>query len=95
MKQAELDLEANVYQAYVDAQGAAKAYDAAQKSVEAQQTAYDYAKERYDVGMSNAFDLNQSKTRLTNAQNRMIQAKYDYIFRLKVLELFFGERPID
>ena len=95
LKQAELDLESNVYQAYVDAQGAAKAYDAAQKSVEAQQTAYDYAKERYDVGMSNAFDLNQSKTRLTNAQNRMVQAKYDYIFRLKVLELFFGERPID
>lgn len=94
LKQAELDLESNVYQAYVDAQGAAKAYDAAQKSVEAQQIAYDYAKERYDVGMSNAFVLNQSKTRLTNAQNRMVQAKYDYIFRIKVLELFFGERPV-
>mgnify|MGYP005851119483 CR=1 FL=1 len=95
LRQSELDLESNVYQAYVDAQGAAKAFDAAQKSVDAQQTAYDYAKERYDVGMSNAFNLNQSKTRLTNAQNRMVQAKYDYIFRLKVLELFFGERPID
>lgn len=95
LRQTELDLEADVYQAYVDAQGTAKAYEAAQKSVEAQQTAYDYAKERYDVGMSNAFDLNQSKTRLTNAQNRMVQAKYDYIFRIKVLELFFGERPVD
>lgn len=95
LKQAELDLESNVYQAYVDAQGAAKAYTAAQKSVEAQQIAYDYAKERYDVGMSNAFVLNQSKTRLTNAQNRMVQAKYDYIFRLKVLELFFGQRPVN
>jgi outer membrane protein len=65
------------------------------KSVEAQQNAYDFAKERFDVGMSNAFDLSQSKTRLTNAQNQMIQAKYDYIFRIKVLELFFGERPVD
>lgn len=95
LQQTELDLEADVYQAYVDAQGAAKAYDAAVKSVEAQQNAYDFASERFDVGMSNAFDLSQSKTRLTNAQNRMVQAKYDYIFRIKVLELFFGERPVD
>lgn len=95
LQQTELDLEADVYQAYVDAQGAAKAYEAAMKSVEAQQNAYDFAKERFDVGMSNAFDLSQSKTRLTNAQNQMIQAKYDYIFRIKVLELFFGERPVD
>jgi len=95
LKQTELDLESDVYQAYVDAQGAAQAYEAAQKSVDAQQTAYDYAKERYDVGMSNAFDLNQSKVRLTNAQNRMIQAKYDFIFRIKVLELFFGQRPVE
>ncbi|RRO23204.1 TolC family protein [Flavobacteriaceae bacterium 14752] len=95
LQQAELDLEADVYQAYVDAQGAAKAYDAAVKSVQAQQNAYDFAKERFDVGMSNAFDLSQSKTRLTNAQNRMVRAKYDYIFRIKVLELFFGERPVE
>jgi len=95
LQQAELDLEADVYQAYVDAQGAAKAYEAAVKSVDAQQNAYDFARERFDVGMSNAFDLSQSKTRLTNAQNRMVQAKYDYIFRIKVLELFFGERPVD
>jgi len=95
LKQAELDLEADVYQAYVDAQGAAKAYQAAVKSVEAQQNAYNFSKERFDVGMSNAFDLSQSKVRLTNAQNQMIRAKYDYIFRIKVLELFFGERPVD
>jgi len=95
LKQTELDLEANVYQAYVDAQGAAKAYDAAQKAVDAQQIAFDFAKERFDVGSANSFDLNLSKIRLTNAENRLIQAKYDYIFRIKVLELFFGERPLD
>lgn len=95
LKQTELDLEADVYQAYVDAQGAAKAYEAAVKSVEAQQNAYDFARERFDVGVSNAFDLSQSKTRLTNAQNRMVQAKYDFIFRIKVLELFFGQRPVE
>jgi outer membrane protein len=95
LEQAELDLESNVYQAYVDAQGAAKAYEAALKAVEAQQIAFDFAKERFEVGSSNAFELNQSKIRLTNAENRLIQAKYDFIFRIKVLELFFGERPVD
>jgi outer membrane protein len=95
LKQAELDLESNVYQAYVDAQGAAKSYEAAQKTVEARQTAYNYAKERFDVGMSNSFELSQSKLNLTNAQNTLIRAKYDYIFSIKVLELFFGIRPLE
>jgi len=95
LKQAELDLESNVYQAYVDAQGAAQSYEAAQKTVEARQTAYNYAKERFDVGMSNSFELSQSKLNLTNAQNSLIRAKYDYIFGIKVLELYFGIRPVE
>lgn len=95
LKQAELDLESNVYQAYVDAQGAAKSYEAAQKTVQARQTAYNYAKERFDVGMSNSFELSQSKLNLTNAQNTLIRTKYDYIFSIKVLELYFGIRPVE
>lgn len=95
LDQTELDLEANVYQAYVDAQGAAKAYEAAQKAVESQQLAFEYAQQRFDVGVSNAFELSQSKFRLTNAQNRLINAKYDYIFNLKVLELYFGIRVVE
>lgn len=95
LDQAELDLESNVYQAYVDAQGSAKAYEAALKSVESQKLAFEYAQQRFDVGVSNAFELSQSKFRLTNAENRLINAKYDYIFNLKVLELFFGIRVVD
>lgn len=90
LKQAKLDLESNVYQAYVDAQGAAKAYEAALVALEAQQKAHQYAQERYDVGLANAFELSQSKFRLTSAESQVIQAKYDYIFKLKVLELYFG-----
>jgi outer membrane protein len=95
LKQAELDLESNVYQAYVDAQGAAQSYEAAQKTVQARQTAYNYAKERFDVGMSNSFELSQSKLNLTNAQNTLIRTKYNYIFSIKVLELYFGIRPVE
>ena len=88
LQQAALDLESNVYQAYVDAEGSRKAYQAAQKSVASQELAYQYAKDRYDAGATNAFDFSQSKLRYDNA--RVELSKYDYIFKIKVLELYFG-----
>jgi outer membrane protein len=90
LEQAALDLEANVYQAYVDAQGALKAYEAAQAALNAQDQAYLYATERFGVGLTNAFDFSQSKVRLENAQTELLRTKYDYIFKLKVIELYFG-----
>ncbi len=92
LEQAQLDLDSNVYQAYLDAKASAEAYEAAQVSVKAQERAYDYAKDRYDVGLTNAFDFSQSKFRLENAQSQEVQNKFDYIFKLKVLELYFGIR---
>ncbi|SDR67238.1 outer membrane protein [Formosa sp. Hel1_31_208] len=90
LEQAELDLESTVYQAYVDAKGSLKSYEAAQLALQSQQLAYDYAKERYDVGLTNAFDFSQSKLRYDNARIEVNRSKYDYIFKLKVLELYFG-----
>ncbi|MCB7482409.1 TolC family protein [Christiangramia sediminis] len=90
LEQAELDLEANVYQAYTDAKGAFEAYEAALVASEAQEKAFEYATERYDVGLTNAFDFSQSKIRYENTQREALRAKYDYIFKLKVVELYFG-----
>ncbi|TCK67551.1 outer membrane protein [Winogradskyella wandonensis] len=90
LEQAELDLESNVYQAYVDAKGTLKAYEAAESALESQELAYEYAKARYDEGLTNAFDFSQAKLRYDNSKINLNRAKYDYIFRLKVLELFFG-----
>ncbi|MDH7445351.1 TolC family protein [Aquimarina sp. 2201CG14-23] len=95
LEQAELDLDSNVYQAYVDAKGSAEAYEASQVAVKAQERAYEYAKDRYDVGLTNAFDFSQSKFRLENAQSNLVQAKFDYIFKIKVLELYFGIKLAD
>jgi len=89
-QQAVLDLESTVYQAYNDALNAKKAYDATLKVEEARRLAFDYAKERYDVGLSNAFDLNQSRVQYDNAQSDVIRAKFNYIFSTKVLEFYFG-----
>lgn len=90
LEQTRLDLEANVYQAYVDAQGALKAYEAALIAQEAQELAYEYAMERFNVGLTNAFDFSQATFNLGNARSELARAKYDYIFKLKVLELYFG-----
>lgn len=90
LEQAKLDLESNVYQAYVDARGSLKAFESATVALESQELAYQYAKDRFDVGLTNAFDFSQSKLRYDSAKIEANRAKYDYIFRLKVLELYFG-----
>lgn len=89
-KQAELDLERNVYQAYNDVINAKKSFEAAQKTLEARKLAYDFAKERYEVGLMNSFDFTQSSITLENAQSDVLRTKYDYIFRTKILEFYFG-----
>lgn len=88
--QQELDLERNVYLAFTDAKGALKANESSLVALESRQAAYDYAKEKYDVGLMNSFDLNQSQTLLSNAQSEVLRSKYDYIFKIKILEFYFG-----
>ena len=90
LKQAELDLESNVYQAYNDVINAKKSYEAAQKTLEARKQAFNFSKERYEVGLLNSFDYSQSSIALDNAQSEVLRTKYDYIFRTKILEFYFG-----
>ena len=89
-EQDKLDLEITINQAYVDVESFGKAYEAAEKTLEARQTALDYAKERYDVGLMNAFDYGQAQARLDDAAANVIRTKYEYIFRIKILEFYFG-----
>ncbi len=88
--QEELDLERNVYTAFSDAKGALNSYEAAVAALESRELAFEYARERYNVGMMNAFDFNQAQTLFANAQSEVIRTKYDYVFRVKVVEFYFG-----
>ena len=90
MEQQELDLERTVFTAYTDTKGALKTHEAAVSTLEAREGAYNYAKERYEVGLMNVFDLNQAQTLYVNAQSEVLRTKYDYIFRTKILEFYFG-----
>ncbi|SDJ20898.1 outer membrane protein [Flavobacterium noncentrifugens] len=90
LAQSQLDLERNVYQAFTDANGAFNSYESAVVALEARESAFNYAKERYAVGMMNAFDFNQAQSLFSNAQSEVLRTKYDYIFRTKIVEFYFG-----
>ena len=92
--QDKLDLENTVNQLWNDARSAFKTYEAAEKTVKARRLAYDYARERFNVGLMNSFDFSQTQSRVDNAEAELVRSKYDYIFKLKVLEFYFGI-PID
>jgi outer membrane protein len=89
-QQTELDLERNVYTAITEAKGAMNTYQSAMITLEARQNAFNYAKEKNAVGMMNSFDFNQSQTLLVNAQSEVLRTKYDYIFKVKIVEYYFG-----
>lgn len=93
LKQAKLDVEANVQRAFTDAKAALRAYEAAKSSLQSQKIAFQNSQERYDIGAMNAFDLEQSRLRLVNAESSLINAKYDFIFKTKVLDFYLG-KPI-
>lgn len=95
LQQAKLDLESNIQRAYTDAQAALKAFGAAKKSLASQELAFYNSKERYDIGVITAFDLEQARVQLINAQSSSINAKYDFVFKTKVLDFYMGKSLIN
>ena len=55
------------------------------------QEAFRYTEEKFNVGMVNTVEYNQSKNNLARAKSELAQAKYDYIFRTKILDFYNGE----
>ncbi len=88
--QEKLNLENTVYQAYNDLVGAIKLYEASNKTVKSLRSAFEDATDRYLLGSLNSFDFIQSKQAFEASVSENIRAKFDYIFRLKVLEFYFG-----
>ncbi len=88
--QKKLDLENTINQAHNDAKGALKAYAASKKSLESRELSYEYAREKFELGAMNSFDFTQVKQRFESAQSDLITSKFDLIFKIKVLEFYFG-----
>ena len=86
-----LQLKQTIEQAFLDAKSGLKAYEAAKISLAAQKEAFKNAEESYTYGSTTLFDFDLVRTRLVNAEGAMIRAKYDYVFKTKVLQFYSGE----
>lgn len=86
-------LQKEVQQAYHDAVAAYKKYIAARKAEKAANEAFRYVEQKFNVGLVSSYDFNQSKTTLMRAQSDLLKSKYEYLFKLKVLDFYTG-KPI-
>ncbi len=90
LKISKLTLEKTIRKADADALAAQSNYNASANSVKASEEALRNSERRLDVGLINTFEYNQSKTRLITAQSDLLRAKYDYIFKIKILDFYKG-----
>jgi outer membrane protein len=98
VQQSKLSLEAtqkalykSVQQAVADANAAYRKYMANDKSVQSLQEAFNYNEQKYNLGLISTYDYLLSKNNLAKAQADLLQAKYDYIFRVKILDFYQGK----
>ncbi len=83
-------LKNNISQAQTEARAAALAYRAAEHSLEASESALRNAERKLEAGTATGFDLINSQNLVNNSRNNLLQAKYDYIFKLKVIDFYLG-----
>ena len=81
-------LKKEIQQAYYNAVAAKQKYVAADNSLKSSQLAYEYAQAGYDAGKTTLMELNESKNRLYKAESSLLQAKYEYLYRCKVMAFY-------
>ncbi len=82
-----LELRKQIEQAYYNTVASASRWEAAKKSVAASNEAYRFTEEKHNNGRANSYELFLAKNNQTQALSEEAQAKYEYAFRLKILEL--------
>jgi outer membrane protein len=88
-----LQLRKTIEQSYTDLRNSIKKYEATKEQISAAELSYRNMERKYNVGMSTAIDYLIEKNNYFQAQSNSIQAKYDYIFKSKILDFYQG-KPI-
>ncbi len=83
-------LRKEIEQAFANAVASLNKYVSTEKAVESMSEAFRYIEEKFNVGMVNSVDYNIQKNQLTLAQSQLLQAKYEFIFRTKILDFYNG-----
>lgn len=84
------DVLQSVQQAEYSAENYFEVYKAAVEAEKSSQLALDFAEKSYEAGKSTIYDVNSARNNYANAQGTTAQAKYNYIFQLKLLEFYAG-----
>jgi outer membrane protein len=80
----------NIQQAYTDAVAALKKFNVSIKAVASTEESFRYTEQKFNVGMVTPVDYSAAKTQLLKSQSDMSQAKYEFIFKTKVLDFYKG-----
>lgn len=86
-----LALYKEIQQAYQSAIAAQSKFSSTEKAYLAANESFKYAQERYNIGKSTVFELNEAQTKLLSSKSDQIQAKYDFLFRAKILDFYSGK----
>ncbi len=90
-EQEKINLKTNIYNAYQDAFSALQRYNASARMVAASQKALDFSKKRLDIGLLGTLDYIVTQSNLFRARIEEVSNRYDYLFKMKVLEFYKGE----
>ena len=91
---AKLSLQRTIYTAFYQARGSEAKLSALNQSFTATQESYRSAEKRFDNGIINSVEFSQVKTKYTQSQSDLLQAKYDFIFKNAILDIYSGQ-PLD
>jgi outer membrane protein len=83
-------LRTTIEQSYTDLKNSIKKYEATKEQIAAAELSYKNMERKYKVGMATAIDFLIEKNAFYLAQSNGIQAKYDYIFKSKILDFYQG-----
>jgi outer membrane protein len=91
MDLAKQNLYKSIAQAQANAKAALNKYKSTEASVKAANESFFYAQQKFNAGVISAFDFNSAKNRVFAAESNMLQAKYDFVFKLKVIDYYLGK----
>jgi len=83
-------LRSDIETAQTSAIAALNRYNSNQKAVSSMKEAFRYSEEKFGVGLVNAVEYNTAKTKLAKSESDLLQAKYEFIFRTKILDFYRG-----
>lgn len=90
LEQEKKKLYKDIQQAYTDAVAAQKRYNASLKNKQSAEESFRYTENKFTLGLVNALDYTTSRNNLAKAETELLQAKYEFVFKVKILDFYMG-----